>query len=123
MDPNVVEKVESAINVVAEKIGAGADYFWPMLVKAEVIGGLGHLIGLVGLLVISLVVFRYGIKGLPEDSPYSYTDKQCVRMIMSIVGGISSAICCIVLATTASSALTRVFAPEATALKRIFELV
>ena len=58
----VVEKVELVLGKIAETLGQGAEYFWPVFVRQQTIDAIASLVILMILLVAAFVGAKYCVR-------------------------------------------------------------
>lgn len=61
MGGNLAEKFEIVFGQLAEKMGQGTEYFWPIFVKQQVVEAIS-LLGIIGVIFVTLVCCLIGIK-------------------------------------------------------------
>ena len=129
----IMSRVDVAIGYLSNKIGVGADYFWPILVKQQIIEGVVCAI----FWIISIFAFAIFARGLvkslvifyDEDSNKGTPDGQILKNVTKVGRyGIGSVIFgALALITTitffATNAIGKIFNPEYAALKDIFNLM
>lgn len=125
MDTNTKEvveqfgaKLDSYIQVLAEKLGVAAEYVYPLFVKQQVIEGIWFFSALFFFFAISSFAIYYGMKeGAKQkwkDGPY---------LISLVPGIIIFALCLIGMAMGGSESLTKIINPEYAAIKELVRMV
>ena len=54
----VSSKLDGYFNMISEKIGVGADHFWPILIKQQIINGITDLTIVIVLWTLSILIFN-----------------------------------------------------------------
>lgn len=121
----MVERVELAISAISEKIGEGADYFWPHLVAAEFAGAIGLLVVILSFFCTGATFLIIGIKNGNKcnwDERHEKFGKLAgPSMIISAIGTFMIVGFIIATVENAKDISRNLVAPEAAALKSLLE--
>jgi len=119
----VGEKIELVIKTLAEKIGVGAEHFWPVFVKQQYVEGVSSIITwiipiIVGS-IISYIFYKFHVIEKEKNKGY-YEDGYAFSCGFSIV---VTLMILIIALFRISYAIPKIFNPEYSALRDIIEMV
>jgi len=114
---DIVTKVEDALAALGDKIGQGADHFYPIYVQQHFIEGCAGTLLLFLALLLFLGLAAYAIKSCVEDieSGKSFILGMCSLVLFMILCGI--------IGTHGSDFITKIFNPEYHAAQDILQLL
>jgi len=119
---DVIDRVSSVLNTLADQMGVAADFFWPIFVKQQVVEGLSCFIILFLLTVVSGWFAFSNFKQADFDSnPRSSTWNR--QATVFVISAIVSCILAIALAGNLTWNIGHVFNPEYAALHDLITLV
>lgn len=113
MNEQILERVDAAISAVAEKLGQGADHFWPILVKQQVVEGA------IGLTLICLFLLTFPPLFLTGIFRGWIDDDMTPRGAATVASGMTTVFGMIFVLATVTDAVTKITNPEYHALKLV----
>jgi archaellum biogenesis protein FlaJ (TadC family) len=121
-----VDKVVSALTVLAKGLKQPAEHVYAVLVKHQIIKAISLLIFPILTIICLLVIFKYEPKSRWEDKPYSRSDEDrswnrsaTIVVIVSILGVVFLIITCIFFEDIIQGFLN----PEYGAIEKILDIV
>jgi hypothetical protein len=125
MDANTKEvieqfgtKLDSYIQVLAEKLGVAAEYVYPLFVKQQVIEGVWFFSVIIFVIILSLISFVIGIRA---GKKVNFEDGG--HYAFSIIGGIVFLTSLFTFCLTGGENFSKIMNPEYAAIKEIVRMV
>ncbi len=121
---NFGNKIDSYIQIAAEKGNQTVEHFWPLIVKQQGIEAWTFIIVITLVIIICSILLKRGIDKVNfEDKNGEIT----VRGVFSIIGGFGLFFSLIVLIITSlpndKNLVTKLFNPEYAALKEVIKMI
>lgn len=111
-------KLDSYIQVLAEKLGVAAEYVYPLFVKQQVIEGIWFFSAVAFFIFVGVIMFVLGFK---KGKKVDWKDGLYYALL--IPGGLIIFATLMVLSAGGSKNLTKIINPEYAAIKEIIQMV
>lgn len=112
------DKLDSYINILAEKLGVAAEYVYPLFVKQQMIEGISTLSLIMLCCITSIICLIFGVKG---GNKKNWGDGGYVILIFT--GGIMGIISICALGHNFTDCISQIMNPEYAAIQDIIQMV